>query len=238
MSARKYRSIVVLTGAGISAESGIDTFRGVGGLWENHRIEEVASPHGFARDPQLVHKFYNARRSKLLGGDIQPNAAHHALVVLERQFNGEFLLVTQNIDHLHELAGSRHLIHMHGELLKSRCGYCSSIFSVENDLGIDSACSSCERSGGMRPHVVWFGEMPMEMERIYGALGNCDLFISIGTSGHVYPAAGFVEIARSSGSHTVEINLEHSEVTNQFHESLYGHATQIVPQFVEQLLQI
>ena len=228
-------SIVVLTGAGISAESGIKTFRDVGGLWENYRVEEVASPEGFAADPILVHRFYNMRRHRLLHGGIEPNPAHLALAKLDREFPGEFLLVTQNIDNLHERAGSARLLHMHGEILKMRCSDSGQVYPINRDLSVEDRCECCNEPGRLRPHVVWFGEMPMEMDRIYNALENCDLFISIGTSGNVYPAAGFVQLARESGAHTVEINLEPSAVESAFHEHIYGLASEQVPDFADDL---
>lgn len=233
----KYRSIVVLTGAGISAESGIQTFRGADGLWENHRIEDVASPQGFAADPVMVHRFYNLRRHQLLHGDIKPNPAHLALAELERRFDGEFLLVTQNIDNLHEQAGSEKLIHMHGELLKMHCSGTGEVYPIETDLNVDDRCQCCNRPGQLRPHVVWFGEMPLQMDTIYGALSRCDLFIAVGTSGNVYPAAGFVAEAVQAGAHTVEINLEPSAVESVFDEHVYGPAGVELPKFVEQLLE-
>lgn len=231
-----YRSIVVLTGAGVSAESGLDTFRDQGGLWETHRVEDVASPEGFARDPALVHRFYNGRRQRLLSGTVHPNAAHEALVRLERGFSGDFLLVTQNIDDLHERAGSRRLVHMHGELLKARCGACDAICVATGDLTTADVCTDCGRTGTMRPHVVWFGEAPLEMERIIHRLEQCDLFMSVGTSGHVYPAAGFVDIARAAGAHTVELNLDRTEIASAFAETIHGRATETVPGFVPVLL--
>lgn len=231
-----YRSIVVLTGAGVSAESGIDTFRDLGGLWEQHRVEDVASPEGFARDPALVHRFYNLRRRRLLSGEIHPNAAHEALARLEDAFPGELLLVTQNIDNLHERAGSRNLVHMHGELLKARCGVCETVRGVDNDLSTADDCPDCGAAGFLRPHVVWFGEMPMEMDRIVAHLERCDLFLSVGTSGHVYPAAGFVDIAAGAGARTVEINLERTGIASAFSESITGPASETVPGFVDQLL--
>lgn len=231
------RSIVVLTGAGVSAESGIDTFRDLGGLWENHRVEDVASPEGFARDPELVHGFYNRRRRQLVSGEIHPNAAHRALARLESEFAGEFLLVTQNIDDLHERAGSRSLVHMHGELLKARCAACEATRKVSGDVTCADVCAQCGRTGMTRPHVVWFGEMPMAMERIIERLEHCDLFISVGTSGNVYPAAGFVDIARRTGARTVELNLERTDVGNAFAESIHGPATETVPSFVDSLLR-
>lgn len=231
------RSIVVLTGAGVSAESGIDTFRDLGGLWESHRIEDVATPEGFARDPDLVHSFYNLRRRRLLSGAVQPNPAHHALARLERELAGDFLLVTQNIDDLHERAGSRNLVHMHGELLKARCGACEALRAVSGDIARTDVCHHCGRAGTMRPHVVWFGEMPMDMDRIVERLARCDLFVSIGTSGQVYPAAGFVDIAGRAGARTVELNLDPTDVSDAFEESINGPATETVPPFVDVVLQ-
>jgi NAD-dependent deacetylase len=229
-------SIVILTGAGISKESGLDTFRDADGIWAKVRVEDVATPEAFRRDPARVQAFYNARRRALQNPALQPNPAHLALARLEREWPGELLLVTQNVDDLHERAGSRRLIHMHGELLKARCGACEALATITIDLTEASQCQGCGRVGTMRPHVVWFGEMPLEMERIYAALGDCSLFISIGTSGTVYPAAGFVSEARAAGAHTVELNLEPSEGHSRFHEAIHGPASAIVPAFVERLL--
>ena len=237
MSLSSIQSIVVLTGAGISAESGIKTFRDIDGLWENYRVEEVASPGGFAADPVLVHRFYNLRRHNFLHGGIDPNPAHKALVRLEQEFPGDFLLVTQNIDNLHERAGSLQMIHMHGEILKMRCSVSGQVFPIDHDLSVEDRCECCREPGRLRPHVVWFGEMPMEMDLIYAALDSCDLFISIGTSGNVYPAAGFVQIAHAAGAHTVEINLEPSAVESDFHEHIYGLAGEKVPDFTDNLLK-
>lgn len=230
-----YQRIVVLTGAGISAESGIRTFRGADGLWEDHRLEDVATPEAFERDPALVQRFYNARRQQLLAADIAPNPAHLALAQLEQRFPGEFMLVTQNIDDLHERAGSRNLIHMHGELLKARCSVSGQLFPLHDNLSIENRCQCCNLAGTLRPHVVWFGEMPLEMERIYAALSECDLFISIGTSGNVYPAAGFVECANMAGAHSVELNLERSSVGDAFAEHHFGPASEIVPDYLNNL---
>ncbi len=230
-------SIVILTGAGISKESGLDTFRDQDGLWSKVRIEDVATPEAFERDPARVHEFYNARRRGLRNPNVQPNAAHRALAELEQHWRGEVLLVTQNIDDLHERAGSRNLIHMHGELLKTRCAHCGALDTRSDELSIELTCAGCREPGGLRPHVVWFGEMPLEMDRIYEALGRCGLFISIGTSGNVYPAAGFVQEIRSRpGARTVELNLEPSEGASHFEERHYGAATEIVPRYVRQLL--
>ncbi len=227
-------SLVILTGAGISAESGVKTFRDAGGLWEDHRIEDVASPEGFARDPGLVQRFYNARRRQL--GEVQPNAAHGALARLEREWDGDFLLVTQNVDDLHARAGSKQLIAMHGELLKARCTLCGQASPWGEDLLPESLCPVCGRRGALRPHIVWFGEAPLEMERIYRALEGCDLFAAIGTSGNVYPAAGFVDAVPRS-CRTVELNLEPSLVASSFRDRRIGRATDLVPAWVEEVLR-
>lgn len=233
---RRGADIVVLTGAGISRESGLHTFRDADGIWARHRIEDVATPEAFARDPEAVHAFYNARRRGLLDVAIQPNAAHRALAELEQRWPGPVLLVTQNIDDLHERAGSRNLIHMHGEILKARCTACGSVRPWRDDLSTDLPCPACANAGGMRPDVVWFGEMPLAMDRIYAALADVELFISIGTSGAVYPAAGFVAEARAAGAHTVELNLEPSEGAQHFAEARHGPASEIVPAYVQELL--
>lgn len=231
---RRFSSIVVLTGAGVSAESGIRTFRAADGLWEEHRIEDVATPEAFKRDPALVQRFYNARRQQLLSG-IEPNAAHLALAEFEQNFDGEFTLVTQNIDNLHERAGSRNLLHMHGELLKSRCSNTGQIFSCTADLTTASVCPCCNRPGNLRPHIVWFGEMPLYLDEIEQALSRCDLFVSIGTSGNVYPAAGFFQLAKTYGADTVELNLEPSNQGSQFDRQYYGPATTVVAEFLRTL---
>lgn len=229
--------IVVLTGAGISAESGINTFRANDGLWEQHRVEDVATPEAFKRNPVMVQNFYNQRRRQLQESAIRPNAAHLALAKLEQQLNDSFLLVTQNIDNLHERAGNQHIIHMHGELLKARCAFSGQLLDWSGDLQPDDKCHCCQFPSPLRPHVVWFGEMPLYMDRIYYALAHADLFISIGTSGHVYPAAGFVHEARLHGAHTVELNLEPSQGHSEFAETHYGKASEIVPRYVATLLQ-
>ncbi|MDP1832017.1 MAG: NAD-dependent protein deacylase [Geothrix sp.] len=232
MSSTRDARIVILTGAGISAESGLRTFRAADGLWENHRVEDVATPGAFQRNPALVYRFYNERRRSL--STVQPNAAHLALARLERAWTGDFLLVTQNVDDLHDRADSRNLLHMHGELLRGRCLACEAVHDWPGDMDGDSRCPICGR-GPVRPHIVWFGEMPLEMDRIYQALDRCDLFVAIGTSGHVYPAAGFVE-AVGPGARTVELNLEPSLVASAFHERRTGPATELVPAFVDELL--
>lgn len=229
--------IVILTGAGISRESGLHTFRDPDGIWARYDISEVATPAAFIANPKLVQSFYNDRRQILHDASVIPNAAHQALVRLEQEWPGEVLLVTQNIDDLHGRAGSKNLIHMHGELLKVRCNHCDAISPWQDDLGAGDTCPACGKTGGLRPHVVWFGEMPLAMERIYQALENCGLFISIGTSGNVYPAAGFVEVAHHQAqAETLEINLEPSDGASLFDHALYGPATKCVPEFVDQLL--
>ncbi len=229
-------ALVVLTGAGISQESGLDTFRDPNRIWSKYRIEDVATPDAFDRDPRKVHDFYNLRRRNLLAGHVKANAAHAALAELERRWPGEFLLVTQNVDDLHERAGSRRLVHMHGEMRKVRCAACGVVTAHDADLSLEAACRSCAKPGTLRPHVVWFGEMPLEMERIDDALAACGLFVSIGTSGNVYPAAGFVAEANAAGARTVELNLEPLLGRSHFAESRYGKATEIVPAFVAALL--
>ena len=229
-------NIVVLTGAGISAESGIRTFRGDDGLWENHRLEEVATPEAFARDPALVQRFYNERRRQLQLPDIQPNAAHRALARLEQEHPGRVTLVTQNIDDLHERGGSRQPIHMHGELLSVFCTRSHQRQRWRGDLTAQHPCDCCHPAGVLRPDVVWFGEIPLHMTLIENALLDCQLFISIGTSGNVYPAAGFVRLARQAGAHCIEVNLASSQVSHAFHEHRVGPASEEVPRLVTELL--
>ncbi len=230
------QSIVILTGAGISRESGLATFRDADGIWATVRIEDVATPEAFRRDPVRVQAFYNARRRQLLDPAVQPNAAHRALARLERDWPGTVLVVTQNIDDLHKRAGTHQLLHMHGELLKARCAACGRIVPVREDLTADLACAGCDATGSLRPHVVWFGEMPLYMPKIDASLAEADLFVSIGTSGNVYPAAGFVGQARAAGARTVELNLEPSEGASLFDEARHGPATELVPAFVEEIL--
>ena len=231
------QDIVVLTGAGVSKESGLDTFRDADGIWARVSIEDVATPEAFARDADAVHGFYNSRRQRLATGGIEPNAAHRALARLEAEWPGRVLVVTQNIDDLHERAGTENLIHMHGELLRARCGACADVVAWTGDLGTGDACGRCRARGRMRPHVVWFGEMPFLMDEIYEALGQCALFVSIGTSGNVYPASGFVETVRLSGAaHTAELNLEPSQRASRFAEAHYGPATDVVPAYVDKIL--
>ena len=226
-------SIVVLTGAGISAESGLATFRDSGGLWEQHRIEDVATPEAFQRNPLLVHRFYNERRAQLL--TVRPNLAHEALARLEAAWPGEVLVVTQNVDDLHERAGTRNLIHMHGQLNQASCQQCGTIHPWRGELLPETSCPSCGRKYTLRPHIVWFGEMPLELERIHEALSACGMFLAVGTSGLVYPAAGLVTEANAF-AYTMEINREASAVASDFVEQRLGQATERVPELVEELL--
>ena len=213
----EFRNIVILTGAGISADSGLATFRAADGLWEGHRVEDVATPEAYRRDPSLVHQFYEARRARL--AEVEPNAAHEALARLDAEWSGELLIVTQNVDDLHERAGAKRLLHMHGELTSGWC------------------LSSCEATGQVRPDIVWFGEMPYDMERIDAALHKADLFVSIGTSGAVYPAAGFVQTARYCGAHCLEMNLDPSQGSVFFNETRLGRARDLVPEWVDEVLR-
>ena len=234
----QYKHIVVLTGSGISAESGIATFRDKDGIWARFDIEEVATPEAFARQPHKVHEFYNLRRDGLKG--VEPNKAHVALARLEREHlagtGNSFHIVTQNVDNLHEAGGAQNVIHMHGELLAGLCTHCTARFSWSCDMSTASVCPSCKKTGGVRPDIVWFGEVPYQMERIAELVHACDLFVSIGTSGAVYPAAGLVSLARRGKARTVELNLEPSDGVTQFHEAIHGPATEVVPAFVERVL--
>jgi len=230
----EFRNIVILTGAGISADSGLATFRGADGLWEGHRVEDVATPEAYRRDPALVHQFYDARRARL--GEVEPNAAHDALARLDAEWPGELLIVTQNVDDLHERAGAKRLLHMHGELARGWCLACGERFGWSGPMGEGANCPSCKTVGQVRPDIVWFGEMPYEMDRIEAALRDADLFVSIGTSGAVYPAAGFVQTARYCGAHCIEMNLEPSQGSLFFNETRLGPAKDLVPVWVSEIV--
>lgn len=231
-------NIVILTGAGISAESGLKTFRDNDGLWENHRVEEVATPEAFRRYPELVHRFYNARRKQLQGPEVKPNKAHQALAELEQKWRGSFTLVTQNVDDLHERAGSKNVLHMHGHLMQVNCVDCLKVYEWSRDCSTKDQCPHCHAFASLRPNIVWFGEIPYFMDDILNDLQRADLFVSIGTSGAVYPAAGFVNQVRAIGrAKSIELNKEASEGSSFFDERYYGLATEVVPQFVGQLLK-
>jgi NAD-dependent deacetylase len=233
MEMREHKNIVILTGAGISAESGIDTFRSEGGLWEQHRVEDVATPEGFARDPDLVLRFYDMRRAAIQ--EKLPNPAHEALARLDAAWKGELLIVTQNVDDLHERAGARRVLHMHGTHLNAWCTSCDVRSPWRSTLIERPPCPVCQ-ARSLRPDVVWFGEMPYRMGEIDAALRTCDLFVSIGTSGAVYPAAGFVQNAVELGADTFELNLERSQGSAMFHETRLGPASELVPAWVEEML--
>lgn len=231
---RPVKRIVILTGAGISAESGLATFRDSDGLWEKHDPMQIATPEAFRHDPDLVYRFYNARRAQLRS--VHPNAAHHALARLQLEFHGEVFLVTQNVDDLHERSGSRQTCHMHGELDSMLCAACKVAQIAFANFDCDSCCPRCEEKGFLRPDIVWFGEIPYHMEMIFSQLRKSDLFIAVGTSGVVYPAAGFVQEALSAGAQTLEINMRLSEVAGFFQHHRQGPATTEVVALVEELL--
>jgi NAD-dependent deacetylase len=230
--------IAVLTGAGISKESGIDTFRDAGGLWTRVNLEEVATIEAWHRDKKKVLDFYNETRGSLRAAGVAPNAAHEALARLEKEYDGEVTVITQNIDPLHELAGSRKVVHMHGREGEARCMTCQKVFPTDDDLTPASVCPNCKAVGELRPNIVWFGEMPHHLDEIYETLERCGLFLAIGTSGEVYPAAGFVLHVRRyrPRAHTVEINLEPTGNETMFHEHIYGPATRTVPHYVARVL--
>ncbi|MEZ5921836.1 MAG: NAD-dependent deacylase [Parvularculaceae bacterium] len=228
------RRIVILTGAGISAESGLSTFRDMDGVWARYDWCDVATPEAFARDPERVHEFYNWRRANLNG--VEPNAAHEALGRLEQALGERLTLVTQNVDDLHERGGAARVIHMHGELRRVRCEQCGGVFAWSKDLGVKTPCPQCKNPQGLRPHVVWFGEIPFHLPEIAKAIAEADQFVSIGTSGSVYPAAGFVSEARALGIPCMELNLEPSENAQLFCDARYGRAAEIVPLWVDEIL--
>ena len=232
---REIGRIVVLTGAGVSAESGLSTFRDAEGLWENHDPMEIATPEAFARDPDLVYRFYNARRNQL--DSVEPNAAHQALARLQREYPGAVYLVTQNVDDLHERGGSPQVCHMHGELRSMLCRHCGETLPAQAPFDASSHCPDCDQPGGLRPDIVWFGEMPYHMAEIGQQLSSCDLFVAVGTSGVVYPAAGFVREAHAHGAMTVEVNKEISEVSGLFQRQRQGAATLEVTALVVELLE-
>lgn len=230
---KKPDKIVILTGAGISAESGLGTFRDEGGLWAQHRIEDVATPEGFARNPQLVHDFYNARRGQ--AADADPNAAHLALARLEAQHPGEVVIITQNVDDLHARAGSRNVLQMHGKLAGALCHACDHRWTAPRVMAPADPCPNCG-TAATRPDVVWFGEMPHHLDEIAAHIETADLFVAIGTSGQVYPAAAFVEGAKSMGAATLELSLDPTEVSSAFDAVRLGPATQTVPAWVAEIL--
>ncbi len=232
-----HSKIVILTGAGISAESGIRTFRDQNGLWENHDVMEVATPEGFAKNPDLVYRFYNERRAQLLSSEVSPNPAHLALAKLQKNWKGEVIIVTQNVDNLHERAGSSNILHMHGELTKMRCKQTGAVFESPLQINSSSICPKCGETAHMRPHIVWFGEIPFHMQEIERHVNECELFIAIGTSGLVYPAALLVSWARGAGARAVEMNLEATQRSNVFHHTFHERASTVVPRFIDELFK-
>jgi NAD-dependent deacetylase len=228
------RKIVTLTGAGISAESGLRTFRAEDGLWEDQRVEDVATPEAFRRDPALVQRFYDERRENVLAAE--PNPAHRALAKLDTEWSGELLIVTQNIDDLHERAGASRMLHMHGEALSAWCTACDGRHKWLGTLSDNPPCPSCGQTA-LRPDIVWFGEMPYRMDEIFAAIAEADLFVSIGTSGAVYPAAGFVQEAKRNGARALELNLERSQGSGWFDETRLGPASELVPAWVGEMLR-
>ena len=229
------KSIVILTGAGISAESGLKTFRYSGGLWEGRDVEDVATLESFEKDPETVNRFYNDRRNQL--AEVSPNKAHLALAKLDRHFGDALTLITQNVDDLHERGGSKNVLHMHGQLLRKKCVWCDFQSPCAANISRTDVCENCHRDGGMRPDIVWFGEIPKYLDEIDAALSSASLFVSIGTSGHVYPAAGFVEMAKLCGARTLELNAESTLKSTLFDETRTGMATSLVPTFVDEILQ-
>ena len=234
---RRYQNIVFLTGAGISAESGIKTFRDEGGLWEGHRVEDVATPSAFLRNPGLVHDFYNKRKKQLFSGNIKPNKGHLALASLEKDFDGRVTIITQNVDNLHEKAGSENILHMHGELGKIRCSKSNRVYHEQGPVYKETLCKCCKICATLRPHIVWFGEMPFYLSEIETLLSQCDLFVSVGTSGQVHPASAFGEIAKGQGALTVEINLASTVISEIFDCHFFGKVTVELPKLVDQILK-
>mgnify|MGYP006443080943 CR=1 FL=1 len=231
-----YPEIVILTGAGISKESGIDTFRDEGGIWSKYDIEDVCTPEALASHPEFVNQFYNDRRAQLQSEEVRANAAHTSIANLQKQYPGKVIIVTQNIDNLHEEGGAHSVLHMHGELLKAECQACGHIGDQFAAIEPETLCPACGKAKTLRPHVVFFGEMPLYMGEIMAYLSSCDLFVAIGTSCSVYPAAGFVDVARDAGAETLELNLEPTEGANAFEYHRYGPATEIVADFTDKIL--
>lgn len=231
---RIYKHIVFLTGAGISAESGLSTFRSENGLWNNHRVEDVATIEAYLRNPDYVHQFYNDMRPELFKA--QPNMAHLAITTLQQQYTGEINIITQNVDTLHEKAGNRNIYHIHGQINQIVCMNCGHISETWSDISSEDVCERCGISGMLKPNIVFFGENLLYMDKVYNLLHKCDLFISVGTSGVVYPAAGFVQTAKIFGADTIELNMEQTSNNHLFDRHIYGPAGTTLPQFVDELL--
>lgn len=232
---RKYQNIVILTGAGISAESGLVTFRASNGLWNNHRVEDVATVEAFERNPAYVHEFYNELKKELVKA--QPNPAHFAITKLQREYDAEISIVTQNVDTLHEKAGSKNICHIHGQINQALCLNCGHILETFGDVDTETVCPHCKIVGMMKPNIVFFGENLLCMDKVDRLLSGCDLFLSVGTSGVVFPAASFVQIAKYNGAQTYEFNLEPTSNNFYFDRHIFGPAGTTLPAFVDELLQ-
>ena len=231
---KSYKSIVVLTGAGISAESGLATFRSSNGLWNNHRVEDVATIEAFQRNPEFVHDFYNQMKPELLAA--KPNPAHLALTKLQNNYPAPVSIITQNVDTLHEKAQSRNIYHIHGQINQAVCLNCGHVLETWNDVTTETVCPQCSVAGMMKPNIVFFGENLLYMDKVERLLASCDLFLSIGTSGVVFPAAAFVQTAKLYGAETYEFNLEKTSNNFYFDHHIFGKAGDILPPFVDELL--
>lgn len=230
----KYKNILILTGAGVSAESGLATFRDADGLWNNHKVEDVATIEAFERNPEFVHQFYNEMKPELLHA--KPNPAHLALAKLEQEYPGEVNIITQNVDTLHEKAGSQKVCHIHGQINQAVCLNCGNVLETWDDVDTQTVCPHCHVAGMMKPNIVFFGESLLYMDKAAHLLSNCDLFVSVGTSGVVYPAAGFVQTAKYRGAETYEFNLEAASNNYLFDKHIYGKCGKTLPEFVDKLL--
>ena len=232
---RMYKNIVILTGAGISAESGLATFRSTNGLWNNHKVEDVATVEAFFKNPDYVHQFYNEMRPELYNA--KPNAAHLAITKLQQEYPAQISVVTQNVDTLHEKAGSKNIYHIHGQINQIVCLNCGHVFETWGDVSAEDKCEHCAIMGMLKPNIVFFGENLLCMDKVDKLLQTCDLFLSIGTSGVVYPAAGFVQIAKMFGADTFEFNMEETSNNRLFDEHIYGPAGKTLPQFIDELIK-
>ena len=232
---RIYKHIVFLTGAGISAESGLATFRSENGLWNNHRVEDVATIEAYLRNPDYVHQFYNDMRPELFKAE--PNPAHLAITDLQSNYPAQIDIVTQNVDTLHEKAGNKNIYHIHGQINQIVCLNCGHVFETWGDISSEDKCEKCGVVGMLKPNIVFFGENLLYMDKVDNLLKSCDLFISIGTSGVVYPAAGFVQIAKMFGADTIELNMEQTSNNRLFDRHIYGPAGTTLPALVQELIE-
>jgi NAD-dependent deacetylase len=231
----KYKKIFIHSGAGLSQESGLKTFRDQNGLWENHPVEKVATPEAFEKDPDLVYRFYNLRRSQLYD-EVRPNKAHSSIANFQKKYSGDLFICTQNVDNLLETAGCQKVHHMHGELSKMRCLETNQVFDAPKVFDAQTTCQCCGEPNNLRPHIVWFGEMPFYLGEIQEFLEDLELFISIGTSNQVYPAASFIQYAKQNGAHCIEVNNEKTQLSPLFNESHIGKASELLPKILEEIL--